>query len=84
MYIMQNCTLILMFIAFLCVCAYTVHSIYVTKQLKKLNNEMNEILKKAIKETSDMINDEMSKQLNKSLMSPIDYTKGTRKPKKGE
>ena len=80
MFIIQNWVLILMLIAFICVSLYIVHSIYIIKELKKINDKTRNYLN----EISEKIEKETDKQLNNSLLSPIDYSKGTRKPKKGE
>lgn len=80
MFIIQNWVLILMSIAFICVSLYIVHSIYIIKELKKINDKTRNYLN----EISEKIEKETDKQLNNSLLSPIDYSKGTRKPKKGE
>lgn len=78
LYSISGFTLVLMFIAFVCMCAYIAHSVYVTKEMQKINKKIKEEFDKV----SNRINRETDKQLKSSLTSPIDYEIGTRKRKR--
>lgn len=78
LYSINGFTLILMFIAFVCMCAYIAHSVYVTKEMQKINKKMKEEFDKVV----NRIDKETDEQLKSSLTSPIDYEIGTRKRKR--
>lgn len=80
MFIFNTWVVVLMIIAFVFGIIYIVQSIYVHSKYKKMTNE----LRKMIDDLNEQIENEAKTQLISSLLSSIDYTKGTRKPKKGE
>lgn len=77
---MQKLIIILIITIFLSFFSFFVHRYCTTRRIRKSNDAIIEIMK----DTSEFIEREIGKQINGSLMSPIDYIKGTRKPKKGE